>query len=413
MARTVDRIGLSNDSIWTASAATQSFPPLKEDIVTDVCVVGAGIAGMLVAYELSQAGKRVVVLETARVGSGMTSMTSAHLTTAVDDRYFDMLRRHGEDATRKIAQAHTAAIDRIEGIVRQERIVCGFSRVDGLLTLGRDDSVDILERELEAVRRAGLHGVELERYVVYPARGNEPCLRFPRQARFHPLHFLHGLTDAVEQAGGRIFGDTHVDDVSGGERVCVRAGDHVVVAAAGVIATNAPISERDAVFTKQTPYVTYVIAAPVDDGAMRDVLGWDTEDPYHYVRLQHLNDTRRNGRARDYVVVGGEDHKSGHAFDAQDRFSRLFEWVRERIPTIGDAEFAWSGEIIESDDRIALLGRSPDEGTNVYLITGESGVGMTHSAIGAAIIRDAIQGVPNEWATLYEPNRETLRSMRR
>lgn len=409
MARTVDRIGLSNESLWTATSTIESFPSLTEDLTTDVCVIGAGIAGMSIAYALSKAGKRVVVLETNRVGGGMTSMTTAHLTCAVDDRYFVLEEMHGRDVARLIARAHMAAIDRIEEIVRQERILCGFARLNGYLTLGAEDEPDILERELEAVHQAGLTSVELEEHLVYPARGAEPCLKFPRQARFHPIEYMHGLSDAIARLGGRIYCNTHVDAVNGGSPVEVCAGTHVVRADSAIVATNSPITERFAIHTKQAPYMTYVIAAPLE-GNVSDMLAWDTEDPYHYVRLQHVNGRGSEGSA-EYVIVGGEDHKTGQESDAEARYARLTDWVRDRFPAMGTIEYTWSGEIMESIDRLAFIGRSPNEDENVYLVTGESGVGMTHGTIASQILTDAIFGRTSEWAELYDPGRRRLRAV--
>ena len=73
-------------SVWMATAEVPSYSPLAEDLDADVCVVGAGIAGLTVAYTLARAGKRVVVLDDGPVGGGETGRTTAHITAALDDR---------------------------------------------------------------------------------------------------------------------------------------------------------------------------------------------------------------------------------------------------------------------------------------------------------------------------------------
>lgn len=404
MART--HVGLSNESIWTATSERPSSPDLVEDLVTDVCVIGAGVTGLSTAYELTRVGKKVVVLDTYCIGGGMTSMTTAHLTSAVDDRYFELERLHGREITRLVAEGHTNAIDRIEDVVGREQIDCSFARVDGYLTLGAGADASTLECELEAARNAGLQQVDLVTEVCYPGRGTEPCLRFRRQGRFHPLPYLHGLASAITRAGGKIFGNTHVDDVKGGSVVEVLAGDHVVRAGAAVVATNSPITERVAIHTKQAPYMTYVIAARIPENSVLDCLRWDTENPYHYVRL-HRVASNGDHTGGDYVIVGGEDHKTGQESDAQRRFERLTAWARERFPAMGVVEYSWAGEIMESVDRLAFIGPSPSEDEGVYIITGESGVGITHATLAGAIVRDAILGRDNAWAALYDPSRRT------
>ena len=109
-------------SLWQDTASIPSRPPLSEHLVTDVCVVGAGIAGLSVAYQLARAGKRVVVLELDQVASGETGRTTAHLSSAIDDRYLVLEKAVGVDNARLAAESHTAAIDVIERVVREERI---------------------------------------------------------------------------------------------------------------------------------------------------------------------------------------------------------------------------------------------------------------------------------------------------
>ncbi len=148
-------------SIWMATADREKLSPLSEDTNADVCVVGAGIAGMTTAYLLAREGKSVVVLDDGPVGGGMTERTTAHLSNALDDRYFEIERLHGEEGARLAAASHTAAIDRVEEIIEQEKIVCDFERLDGYLFLPPGEREPVLEDELKAAHRAGLEEVEM------------------------------------------------------------------------------------------------------------------------------------------------------------------------------------------------------------------------------------------------------------
>src|SRR5882762_9376957 len=117
-------------SIWLATSEIPSRSPLAEDARAQVCIVGAGIAGMTTAYLLARAGKSVAILDDGPIGGGMTGRTTAHLVTALDDRYFELERLHGEDGARLAARSHAASINRVEQIVTEEKIDCDFERVD-------------------------------------------------------------------------------------------------------------------------------------------------------------------------------------------------------------------------------------------------------------------------------------------
>src|SRR5678816_4437837 len=143
-------------SLWMATADTLSQSRLKESIRTDICIIGAGIAGLTTAYLLAKEGRSVVVLDDGVSGGGMTGRTTAHLSNAFDDRYVEIEKLHGEDASRLIAESHTAAINKISEICSFERIDCDFDWVDGFLFAATPDHVELLDDELAAAHRAGL-----------------------------------------------------------------------------------------------------------------------------------------------------------------------------------------------------------------------------------------------------------------
>jgi glycine/D-amino acid oxidase-like deaminating enzyme/nitrite reductase/ring-hydroxylating ferredoxin subunit len=393
-----------------ATAAMPSEPALAADERANVCVVGAGIAGMTTAYLLAREGKSVVVLDDGPVGGGMTGRTTAHLVNALDDRYFELERLHGERGARLAAESHTAAIDRVGVVVRDEGIDCDFERLDGYLFVPPGDSKKILDDELEAAHRAGLTQIEKVERAPLADYDTGPALRFPRQAQFHPLKYLAGLARAIERDGGRIYTNTHAGQIEGGRPARVETGGGAVVTAdAVVVATNTPVNDRFAIHTKQAPYLTYVIAARVPSGSVARALYWDTPHPYHYVRLQTVGEGEE---AYDLLISGGEDHKSGQADDAGRRFAALERWTRARFP-IGDVEYRWSGEVMEPVDSLAFIGRNPSDEENILIATGDSGNGMTHGTIAGILLTDLIVGRENEWATLYEPSRKTLRALPR
>ena len=392
-------------SIWMATEEIPSRAPLAADIRADVCIVGAGIAGLTTAYLLARAGRRVVVIDDGPIGGGETGRTTAHISNALDDRYYELERLHGQDGARLAAESHTAAINRIDAIVREEKIDCEFERLDGYLFNPPGESIANLERELEAAHRAGLTDLTMVERAPLPTFDTGPAIRFPDQAQFHPMRYLHGLADAIERQGGAIFTGTHAADIGGGKQARVETSEgYLIDAAAVVVATNTPVNDRLVIHTKQAPYRTYVIGLQVPEGSVPRALYWDTPDPYHYVRLERA-------RGYDVLIVGGEDHKTGQAEDEAERFDRLERWARERFPMCGEVEYRWSGQVMEPVDSLAFIGRNPLDADNIYIITGDSGNGITHGTIGGMLVTDLILGRHNPWSDLYDPGRVTISSV--
>ena len=398
----------STTSVWMATGEVPAGEPLRADAEADVCVVGAGIAGLTTAYLLAREGKSVVVLDDGPVAGGETCRTTAHLVNALDDRYYELERLHGERGARLAAESHTAAVDQIEEIIAEEQIDCDFERLDGYLFVPPGDSTEQLGHELRAAHRAGLTEVEYVERVPYDGYDFGAALRFPYQGQFHILKYMSGLAEAFRRRGGRLHTRTHAEEIKGGAGAHVTTSDGLTVRAGSiVVATNTPVNDLVAIHTKQAPYRTYVIGARVPAGSVPRMLLWDTPDPYHYIRLQRVGE---GAETYDVLIVGGEDHKTGQAEDFDERFRRLEEWTRERFPMVESVEYRWSGQVMEPVDGLGYIGRNPLDSDNVLIATGDSGNGMTHGTIAGMLLRDLILGRENAWATLYDPSRISLRA---
>ena len=390
----------TTESIWWQGARGRPTEPLGLDLRTDVCVIGAGIAGLTTAYLLARAGRRAVVVESHTVGSGETGRTSAHLSSALDDRFQVLARLHGPNGARMARASHEAAIDLIQHIVSEEGIDCDFARVDGYLFLPPNGSLEVLEAELEAAREAGCDEAEWCLQLPIPGFRGGPAIRFPKQAQFQPIAYLHGLARALIKRGGAIWEDTRVTEVDAGPpaRIVTQAGP-VITADHVVSATNAPVIGWAGAQSRQVACRTYVLAMRIAPGAVPPGLYWDLAEPYHYVR-----------RWGEVLLIGGEDHRTGEdEDDSVSRFRRLGEWAQARFPVDGTLA-RWSGQVLEPVDGLGYIGRNPGRHGHVYIITGDSGHGLTHGTLGGRLITDLIRGAANPWAPLYDPARLTLRA---
>jgi glycine/D-amino acid oxidase-like deaminating enzyme/nitrite reductase/ring-hydroxylating ferredoxin subunit len=391
-------------SLWLATHEQPAFSPLTINTSADVCVIGAGLAGLSTAYRLAREGLSVIVLEDGFVGSGETGRTTAHLSNVIDDRYTEIERIHGQDGARLAAASHSAAIDEIERTIQNAKIECSFCRLDGYLILSPEHTVDLLREEQTAAQKAGLNTVELLDRCPLLTDVAQPCLRFPHQAQFHVLQYLSGLAHAFIKRGGQLYTQTHATDIRGGRQAYVRTASGLKIEAKSiVVATNTPINDRVTMHTKQAPYRTYVVGSRIPTESVPLALYWDTGDPYHYVRLQSFSDTE------DVLIIGGEDHKTGQPDDG-DRYARLMEWAQKWFPSVKTMDFKWSGQVMESIDGLAFIGRNPGDEDNVYIVTGDSGMGMTHGTIASLLLTDLICGRENPWTDLYDPSRIRLKA---
>lgn len=396
-------------SFWLDTFDMPQYSPLKENINVDVCVIGGGIAGLTTAYLLMKEGQSVCVLEGFEIGSGQTGRTTAHASSILGTRYIDLETYHSEEGTRLIAQSHTAAIERIEQIVNKEKIDCNMERLAGYLFQENNSDSDLLVREHDALRHAGLIYAKMLENSPLTQFNTGPCIMLPSQMQLHPLKYIAGLAKAIVAGGGKIFTESPVVEFHNRDFSAVKTENGSIVTSNSlVVATNTPVNDVFAIHTKQAPYRTYVLGFYVLKNTIAKGLYWDTNDPYHYIRTQTIDPSVNE--KYDLLIVGGEDHKTGQEEHPELCFRRLEEWTRARFPAVVDLAYRWSGQIMEPVDGIGFLGHNPLDRDNIYVITGDAGNGITHSTIGAIIITDQIMKRKNPWEELYNPSRISLLS---
>lgn len=227
------------------------------------------------------------------------------------------------------------------------------------------------------------------------------------QATFHPTRYLAGVLSWMkQQANFQCYTRTRVMSIHekgvevlgmGHKSVEIKTeAGHTVRAEHAVEATCIPL-QKLSVVAELEYYRTYCIAVRVPRGSVEDCLLYDNAEEYKYVRLTECDDKD------DYMVVGGCDHKVGQE-ETTPRFAELETWTRERFPQAGAVDYRWSGQIFEPVDYMAFIGKN--QGNNrIYIVTGDSGDGLTHGVLAGRLLADEIEGVANKWAALYSPKR--------
>ena len=362
-----------------------------------MAIVGAGITGITAALLLKRAGKRVALLERNHIVFGETGHTTAHLTEVTDVDTETVISDFGKEAARLVYASTREALERISRFVKEERIDCHFRRVPAYLFTERDSDLEWLRKEADAATQMGLDCTFTEDVPLpFPTKG---AVLYRHQAQFHPREYLLHLAGQIEGNGCHLFEDTAVTHCEDGEPCVVETSRGRVRCGSILVAANVPINNRFLLHTKIAAYRTYALAARLDSSTV-DGLFWDTDDPYHYIRSQKTNDGT-------FLIVGGEDHKTGQETDTEKPFRKLAEYTRSRFG-VRSFDYRWSGQIIEPVDGLPYIGRNSFS-KNVFVATGYSGVGMTNGTLAAMILSDLILGRANRYAGIYDPTRLKIR----
>jgi len=376
------------------TAPHTTYPPLRESLAVDACVVGGGILGLLTADLLKQAGMTVAVLEADRVATGVTGHTTAKV-TVLHGLIYDHVRSHfGEEGARHYAEANRAGLELIADRVAQRGIECDFRRRAAYTYVEHASDLDQLRKEVDAARAAGLDA-ELVDAVDLPWEV-AGAVRLADQAEFHPRRFLLEIADAIHRDGSYVFERTRATGVDDAKpcRVRTDAGGEIS-AGRVVIATHYPTLDRGLFFTRLAAERSYALGVRAR-GRTPQGMFLSTESPSHSVRAAPYD-------GGELLIVGGESHKTGTSAPLE-RYVALEAWARERFD-VEAVEYRWSAQDAMPADGIPYVGKLSPIARSVWTASGFKKWGITNGAAAALMLADAIAGRENPWAQTFDSNR--------
>jgi glycine/D-amino acid oxidase-like deaminating enzyme/nitrite reductase/ring-hydroxylating ferredoxin subunit len=390
-------------SYWLDSAAMPHYPAIDRNLEVDVVIVGGGITGLTTAYLLKRAGQRVAVLDRFEIGGVDTMCTTAHVTCVTDSDLHQLIDAFGRDHAQAVWDAGQAAIQQIETIVREETIACEWRRVTGYRFLAPDDRQATTKELAEEAQLAIALGFQAELVEAVPLV-RRPGIAYPGQAKFHPRKYLAHLAAIVDGNGSFVFAHTACDEIVE-TPMAVKSGPFQIATRYVVLATHNPIvgttgfAAASLLQTKLSLYSSYVVGGRIALGTAQEALFWDTDQPYHYLRIDRHSD-------HEYAIFGGEDHKTGQVVDTSSRFDKLEAAVTALLPQI-DLTHRWSGQVIETADGLPFIGETAER---QFAATGFAGNGMTFGTLAAMMARDAALGRKNPWSELFDVGRTKIKA---
>ncbi len=394
---------MRNVPVWIDDTPIPKFPKLQRNIRADVLVVGAGVTGITVAYLLKKAGSTVALIERERVASIDTGHTTAHLTYVTDVQLQQLVRNFGEDHAQAAWDAGAAAIDEIERIVEEERIECEFARVPAYLHAqvgaSSEKEASSLRKEADRAAKFGFDATYLDSAPYF----NLPAVRFANQAKFHPRKYLRSLIATIPGSGSHVFEKSAASEFDAKKhRVKVNRNwisfDRVVIATNNPLVGLASVPAATLLQTKLSLYTSYAFGARVPIGTIPEGVFWDTRDPYDYLRID-----KRSGF--DYVVFGGEDHKTGQKRNTKRAYTRLLARLKKIIPQ-ARVDHRWSGQIISTPDGLPYIGENAER---QFVATGYCGNGITFGTVAAMMASDWAAGRKNPWTKLFAVDRKKIK----
>lgn len=367
------------DSIWMKTADLPKFAPLTGNLKTGVLIVGGGMAGLLCAYWLAQAGVDYALVEADRICGGATKNTTAKLTSQHGLIYDKLLREFGLEKARLYLEANQAALERYRTLC--QGMDCDFEERDAYVYAVDDRRK--LDRELEALARLGASAEPAaDLPLPFPTAG---AVKLPDQAQFHPLKFAAAIAKGL-----RIYEHTKVLELGPGRAV---TNGGTVAADKIIIATHFPLlNKHGGYFLKLYQSRSYVLAlenAPAVGG-------------------MYVDESGKGFSFRDYgkyLLLGGGGHRTGKQGGGWLELEGAAQahWPQARITA------RWAAQDCMTLDGVPYVGRYSGKASGLYTATGFNKWGMTGSMAAASLLTDLVLGRENPYEALFCPSRRVFR----
>lgn len=386
-----------NQSFWIESTSSSNYPMLNGDLTVDVAIVGGGIVGLTAAYLLTQAGKKVAVIEAKQIATGVSGHTTAKLTSLHQLIYADLIEQFGEETARIYGESNQAAIEKVAEIVATENIDCDFRRCSAY-TFGLDhNDLSKINAEVIAAMKLGLPASAVQD-VPLPFATNSG-IKFDSQAQFHIRKYLLHLANSIVSKDSYIFEQTRVQTVEENPSCRVISEQGVVSAEKVLVTTHLPILDQGLFFAKTWPKRSYLIAAPIEPSQAPEGMFIGYGDDYHSIRTTPYGDEL-------LLLVGGEGHKVGTKINTQECYAALEDYAYQHFP-IREVKYRWSTQDMVSFDKLPYIGQLTPMSKHIYVATGFNLWGMSKGTLSAMILSDLVLGKENPWAKTYDATRAT------
>jgi glycine/D-amino acid oxidase-like deaminating enzyme len=374
---------MDTKSLWRQFKKPFSYPVLYGPAEADVVILGGGLTGIIAAYLLKDSGLSIAVIEAEEVGYRASGSTTAFLMELLDTDAGELSHLYGERKAKQILDSHRDALSFYEDVSGKESIQCEFARTPLYAYAHTRKEARSLRDETEVLVRLG----RLAQWRKDDALllRNEGYMVLPDQAKLHPLKFLFGLTKRVCESGVAVFEHT---------RVAVPD----IKAKWILAATHFPPSPQPLrLYFKKAAYLTYVIETEFPPGTLPEGLFEDTQNPYHYMRVDRKEES-------DRVLVGGADHRMDIHLSDERAFRALRKYLEMILPQKPYRPVRqWKGMIVEPGDGLAFIG--PVSASRTFYATGYSGNGLTYAVIAAQLFRDRVLGRRTGLADVYAADR--------
>jgi len=374
-----------------------SYPSLRENIETEILIIGGGITGSLLAHQMIKDGFKTVLVDRREIGNGSTSATTSMLQYEIDVPLFELSEMIGKKGAEKSYWACYDSIDDLQKISKEVKSDCGFKKKQSLYFAAFKKDVDDLKKEFEARKAAGFPVKWLSEEEIkkqFKIDNTFGGILSEQGGSIDAFCLAHDILNYNHKKGLQVFDKTDIinfDYKKNGVTATTDYGN--IIKAKKVIFCNG-FESTEIIKDKFVNLLsTFAIVGEQNEKKhqeLNDLLVWNTAEPYIYMRT--TDDNR--------ILIGGEDEEFVNAKKRDSllhaKEQKLVKKLDKHLPNNDfRTDFVWAGTFGETKDGLPYIGQHPDF-PSAYFVLGFGGNGITFSVIGMAMASDFLKGKKHE-----------------
>lgn len=385
-------------SLWLKDGIRSNIIKLDKDIDCDVCIVGAGITGIMTAYTLNEAGYKVVLIDKDEPVNLTSGNTTAKFTFQHDLIYSKIIKEYDLDRAKLYYQSQVEGLDFVRSLIEKHKIACDFKETSSIVYAENEKDFGEILKEKSAYEKLDIPH-ELIYDLPLDLKG-EGGLEVGGQFELNPVKYLDFLMTYLLENGVSIFKNTEAGTlVKDGDHIKVVSSDKKIIRCRNlVIATGYPFFGANGYYYARLEAMrSYLLAFPIEKRPDDDYMMISNSKSPYSIRFSTTD-------AREYLLVGGQGHKVGQAESEMESYKKLIVFARENFKA-DNPDFRWSAQDYRSVDDIPYIGNLTSRYDNIFLASGFNKWGMTNGSFSSILIRDLIKDADSKYKELYNPSR--------
>ncbi len=393
----------SSEPFWLEkNGILNSYPSLRQDVETEILIIGGGITGSLIAHQCMEDGYKTVLIDKREIAHGSTSATTSMLQYEIDVPLFELMKKIGEEGAVANYRACSDSIDTLGKVSKQVKSRCGYAKKDSLYFAAYKKDVTDLKKEFDTRKENGFPVTWLEPKEIekqYGLKETHGGILSAQGGSIDAFRLAHDILAYNHEKGLLIFDKTNIDKVEykrNGVTVRVENG-HTIHAKKLIYCNGFESTEliKEKFVTLLSTFAMVGERLEDDQSKLEDTLFWNTAEPYIYMRTTDDNRLLIGGEDEDYV---NPDKRNANVGKKADKLEKYLKKVLPDYDFVND--FAWAGTFGETKDGLPYIGKHKDF-DSTYFVLGFGGNGITFSVIGMDIISSMLKNQAHPLAEYY------------